>query len=94
MADFLDRSRALFAANPCNEYSTDLQRVFEGISKLQSVHSKSELDIVNLESVFSAFEMAELLDVPPSGQDLVRSMRRLNIDCGHLCIHRRAGDDE
>jgi hypothetical protein len=50
MAEFLDRARALFAANPTSEYSNDLQRVFGAISKLQSVHSKSELDIVNLES--------------------------------------------
>jgi hypothetical protein len=77
MAEFLDRARALFAANPTSEYSNDLQRVFGAISKLQSVHSKSELDIVNLESVFSAFEMAELLEVPPSDRDLVHSMRRL-----------------
>jgi hypothetical protein len=77
MADFLDKSRALFAANRVNECSDDLQRVFDAISELQSVHSKSELDIVNLESVFSAFEMAELLDVPPAGRNLVHSMKRL-----------------
>ncbi len=77
MADFLDRARSLFADNPHNECSADLQRVFTAISKLQSVHSKSELDIVNLESVFSAFEMAELLGIEHYGRDLVRSMRRL-----------------
>jgi hypothetical protein len=77
MADFLDKSRGLFAANSASEYTDDLRRVFDAISRLQSVHSKSELDIVNLESVFSAFEMAELLDLPPSGGDLVHSMRRL-----------------
>jgi hypothetical protein len=77
MADFLDKSRGLFAANRVSEYTEDLSRVFNAISKLQSVHSKSELDIVNLESVFSAFEMAELLDLPLFGGDLVHSMRRL-----------------
>jgi hypothetical protein len=77
MFDFLDRARELYTANRVNPYSSDLDRVFRAISKLQAVHSKSELDLVNLESVFSAFEMAELLDVSPSEPGLVLSMNRL-----------------
>ena len=77
MAEFLDKARELFAANPKNECSEDLARVFGAISKLQSVHSKSELDIVNLESVFSAFEMADLLGVAPAVDGLLDSMKRV-----------------
>ena len=77
MADFLDRARTLFAANPNDPSRADLERVFHAISTLQSVHSKSEMDIVNLESVFSAFEMAALLNVPPTEPALVDSMKRL-----------------
>jgi len=61
MADFLDKARDLRAAKPSSECHDDLDRVFEAISRLTLAHSKSELDIVNLESVFGAFEMAELL---------------------------------
>jgi hypothetical protein len=77
MLDFIDRARELFAANQASEYAADLRRVFTAISNLQAVHSKAELDFVNLEAVFSAFEMAELLAVKPFEPDLVRSMRRL-----------------
>lgn len=63
MADFLDKARDLRALNGSSEFEEDLHRVFAAIAHLQSVHSKSELDIVNLESVFGAFEMAELLGI-------------------------------
>jgi hypothetical protein len=35
--------------------------VFRGRDALQAVHSKSTMDLLNLESVFAAFEMAKLL---------------------------------
>lgn len=77
MVEFLDRARELYAAHPKDEFADDLRTTFEAISKLQAVHSKSEMDIVNLESVFSAFDMADLLGVSPSCPNLLRSMRRL-----------------
>lgn len=77
MANFLDVARLKFSRNPSDQYAPDLKRVFDAISSLQSVHSKSELDLINLESVFSAFEMATLLDRPPGSPELNQSMRRL-----------------
>ncbi len=77
MADFLDNARSLFAADPASTCTSDLKRVFGAISALQSVHSKSEMDLVNLESVFSAFEMAELLKVHPTEPELVNSLKRV-----------------
>jgi NAD-dependent SIR2 family protein deacetylase len=76
MAEFLDKARDLRAANPSSECHDDLDRVFEAISRLTLAHSKSELDIVNLESVFGAFEMAELLKLSDySG--VVASLKRV-----------------
>jgi hypothetical protein len=77
MANFLDVARQSFANKPHDQYAPDLERVFSAISELQKVHSKSELNLVNLESVFSAFEMAELLDIAPGSPELTSSMRRL-----------------
>ena len=77
MVDFLDQTRKLFAANPSGRYSADIKNVFAAISKLQKVHSKSELDIVNLESVFSVLEMADLLSIEPAVPELLQSMKRL-----------------
>lgn len=81
MLDFLDRARQLFAADPITEVGEDLKTVFSAISNLQAVHSKSQLDLVNLETVFSAFEMAELLGLAPAENSspgkLTHAMRRL-----------------
>lgn len=77
MHDFLDRAKDFYASSPQSRYSEDIERVFGAMSQLQVVHSKSEFDNVNLESVFSAFEMATLLDVSPGSQELLVSMKRL-----------------
>jgi hypothetical protein len=49
------------------------------IGALQQVHSKSRLDISNLESVFTALEMAQLLDRLPghSGQQIAAAIDSL-----------------
>jgi hypothetical protein len=77
MGNFLDKARRLYAAGENNPYQRDFARVFGAISKLQAVHSKSELDLVNLESVFGAFEMQRLLGTEEDAEATVRSMRRV-----------------
>ena len=77
MKDFLDVARQRFVPNEASVYTDDLNRVFSAMSKLQKVHSKSQLDLVNVESVFSAFEMADLLEIDPWDRNLLQSMRRL-----------------
>src|SRR5579859_5154562 len=60
MWDFLDRARDIFTAGKMSaEWAEHFNRVFVAISELQLVHSKSRLDIRNLESVFTTFEMAK-----------------------------------
>lgn len=61
MANFLDRSRDLLAGGRVDDAKAQFDLVFRGITALQQVHSKANVDIHNVEAVFSAFEMAKLL---------------------------------
>jgi hypothetical protein len=62
MNDFLDRAEYLWRAGQIREGGGSFERVFQAISELQQVHSKSQLDIQNVESVFAAFEMAKTIN--------------------------------
>jgi hypothetical protein len=61
MSNFLDVSRDLVRLGRAEDAKPHFEEVFKGISRLQYVHSKSQLDIHNIESVFAAFEMASTL---------------------------------
>jgi hypothetical protein len=57
MRNFLETSELIFRSA-----GSKYDLVFEAISRLQQVHSKADLDLYNLESVFGAFEMARMID--------------------------------
>ncbi len=63
MFDFLDRARDLLRLKTPGvvQAQKELEDVFNAISDLQGVHSKSYLDLNNIEIVFGAIEMALLL---------------------------------
>ncbi len=61
MKNFLDVAARLHAAGKSGKHSDSFKRVFEAISRLQAVHSKSEFDLVNIESIFTGFELAKTL---------------------------------
>ena len=63
MAEFLDEADSLRKIGKVPEAIEDFNRVFEARSRLQSVYSKSYVDLNNVESVFAAFEMAKTLGV-------------------------------
>lgn len=65
MYDFLDKARDLYAANKVWEFEKQFAVVFEAISALQAVHSKTDMDLYNIESVFAAFEMGQLIGKLP-----------------------------
>lgn len=82
MMDFLDKADELRKKHKKDPYAADVERVFDGINELKLVHSMATLDIYNIESVFAAFEIGELLGRVGSyeADDLCefgRSMRRL-----------------
>lgn len=83
MDDFLDRADLLRKTEDLGQYKIDFDTVFGAISGLQIVHSKSELDLDNIESVFAAFEIAKLIKKLPGLSDsdvipnIIASLRRL-----------------
>lgn len=78
MRDFLDCARALLGSGASGESKQAFETVFRYIDYLQRAHSKVAFSLYNLESVFGAFEMLELLgldklaDIKP-----VEAMREL-----------------
>jgi hypothetical protein len=82
MNNFLDRARELSVSGAADAYGDSFKQVLDAVSKLQLVHSKSQLDIHNVESVFAAFEMAKTLSTfadygPEQIEALSRAMIRL-----------------
>lgn len=63
MMDFLDRAEDLLRkkSDSINEAKDDFEDVFKAISELQGVHSKSYLNLDNIEILFGAIEMGLLL---------------------------------
>ena len=63
MFDFLDRAQDLLRVKEPGivQAQKEFEDVFNAISELQGVHSKSYLDLNNIEIVFGAIEMALLL---------------------------------
>jgi hypothetical protein len=61
MAEFLEISKSLWDSGKVSGFEKDFERVFGAIDDLTAIHSKSALDIDNIESVFACFEMANTL---------------------------------
>jgi len=72
MGEFMGYSRDLMARNQVADKIGSFQNVFKAIGILQSVHSKCNLDLNNVESVFTAFEMGRTLGGLP-GYDLAKT---------------------
>lgn len=65
MAEFLDVAHNLWKTGQVKDVEKSFADVFSAISALQVVHSKSQLDIDNVESVFATLEMAKTLNKFP-----------------------------
>ncbi len=65
MHDFLDTASRLLSIGEINEKREHFERVFKAIPSLQAVHSKSQLDLNNIESIFTALEIANVLGKLP-----------------------------
>lgn len=61
MADFLDVATDLLRTNRVNEARDHFERVLSAIGGLQAVHSKAQLDLNNIESIFTAFELGRII---------------------------------
>src|SRR5205809_156403 len=65
MAEFLSMARNLRRSGLPTEFHAAFDLVFQAMAALQAVHSKATLDFNNVESLFSAFEVAKTLDKLP-----------------------------
>jgi hypothetical protein len=65
MADFLDVASNLHSIGEAGDKAPHFEKVFRAIGNLQAVHSKSQLDLNNIESVFTAFEVANTIGKLP-----------------------------
>src|SRR6202162_6737619 len=70
MAKFLDRARELYGANMDLPWKGHFEKVLKILSALQSVHSKAELDLNNIEAVFTTFELGQTIRKLPGVDDL------------------------
>lgn len=61
MSDFFDKAERLLRHNKVSDAKTEFENVFKAISELQPMHAKSYFDLDNLEMVFGAIEMGQLI---------------------------------
>lgn len=82
LGNFLEVARDLWELEEVGDAKDHFKRVFDGITALQSVHTKAELDLGNIESIFSTFEMAKTLKTFPNRSEeqidrLIISLKRV-----------------
>lgn len=66
MHDFLDTAHTLLRTGLVEESKReDFERVLRAISSLQKIHSKSQFDLNNIESIFTALEISNVLGKLP-----------------------------
>jgi hypothetical protein len=66
MNNFLDMAKDLWNLNKVKDRHNHFNNVFKAIASLQAVHSKCQLDLNNIESIFTAFEIANILKKLPN----------------------------
>jgi len=59
------KRQANYEETAIRQISKDFDDIFNVISSLQKTHSKAELDLDNIESVFAALEMGVLINKLP-----------------------------
>jgi len=79
MSDFLDVASDLLRSNAVQEMRVEFEKVFSAIGALQSVHSKAQLDLNNIESIFTVLELGRIIQRVPglSSSDVVETIAAL-----------------
>lgn len=73
MFDFLDVASDLLRSNAVQEKRSEFEQVFSAIGALQAVHSKAQLDLNNIESIFTVLELGKIIQKIPGLNRLVRN---------------------
>lgn len=68
MADFLDVADELWKSGKTGDKGGHFEKVFKTIGALQAVHSKAQLDLTNIESIFATLELAKILNKIPGSE--------------------------
>jgi hypothetical protein len=89
MADFLDTARDILVRSTATSDRETLNWVLRGIGELQAAQSKGTLDLKNIESVFAAFEMANLFG--QLGSLKPDEVKRLPANMGRLIVRTLDG---
>lgn len=65
MSDFLEIAGDLWKSGVIKEQNREFEKIFNVISGLQVVHSKSQLDLNNIESIFTVLELGKVIQKVP-----------------------------
>ncbi|MFN7929917.1 MAG: hypothetical protein U0Y68_18615 [Blastocatellia bacterium] len=65
MTNFLDVAAELLRTNKVQEKRAEFEQVFKTIGELQVVHSKAQLDLNNIESIFTVLELGRIIQRIP-----------------------------
>lgn len=65
MAEFLDVASDLLRSKAVEDKRREFERVFAAIGSLQVVHSKAQLDLNNIESIFTVLELGRVIQRIP-----------------------------
>lgn len=65
MFDFLDVASNLLRSNQVEDKRAEFEMVFAAIGSLQAVHSKAQLDLNNIESIFTVLELGKIIKRVP-----------------------------
>jgi len=81
MCNFLDIASRLYAEGKVKNEEIHFQNVFESISKLQLIHSKAQLDLTNIESIYTSFEMGLILGKLPGikAEEIIGLIKSLKV---------------
>jgi hypothetical protein len=81
MNNFLDVASRLFSEGKVPKEEEHFVSVFKAISKLQQVHSKAQLDLTNIESIYTTFEIGQILSKLPdlNKEDIPQLIKSLKI---------------
>jgi hypothetical protein len=79
MTDFLDVASDLLRANKTGDRRVEFEKVFSAIGSLQAVHSKAQLDLYNIESIFTVLELGKIIRKVPglSGEEISETIAAL-----------------
>lgn len=99
MSDFLEIAGDLWKSGVIKEQSREFEKIFNVISGLQVVHSKSQLDLNNIESIFTVLELGKVIQKVPgieSGQisEMIAALKKVIVTTLEHCIEYRIRNGE